>query len=241
MKKKIISLCMVLCLGATAVIGGTLAYFSDTDEQKNTFTVGNVDIEIDEVFDQDAELMPGEWNKNNVQKEVYIKNTGDNAAYMWAEILIPAELDTPGKASENDLHFNYFDTYLDAGGSPVVCKAKVAEENGWGNPYYVINEVNMGTVEIDNVTYNRYLHYTADDTAKVSGEKTAALLAQVYMDRDVEQCTTEGDADGCLVLKDGTHYTGSWELIVNGFGIQAQGFDTIKDAINAYYEKDVIE
>lgn len=46
-KKKIISLCLVVCLLATA-IGGTLAYFTDTDSEKNTFTVGNVDIEVSE-------------------------------------------------------------------------------------------------------------------------------------------------------------------------------------------------
>ena len=47
-KKKIISLCLVVCLLATA-IGGTLAYFTDTDNQvKNTFTVGNVSIDLTE-------------------------------------------------------------------------------------------------------------------------------------------------------------------------------------------------
>ena len=46
-KKKIISLCLVVCLLATA-IGGTLAYFTDTDSEKNTFTVGKVDIEVSE-------------------------------------------------------------------------------------------------------------------------------------------------------------------------------------------------
>ena len=32
MKKKIIALCLVVCLLAIAVIGGTLAYFTDTTE-----------------------------------------------------------------------------------------------------------------------------------------------------------------------------------------------------------------
>lgn len=43
-KKKIISLCLVICLLATA-IGGTLAYFTDTDVATNTMTLGNVAIE----------------------------------------------------------------------------------------------------------------------------------------------------------------------------------------------------
>ncbi len=48
MKKKLLSLCLVLALALTA-IGGTLAYFTDTTEAvKNEFTVGNVNIELEE-------------------------------------------------------------------------------------------------------------------------------------------------------------------------------------------------
>jgi len=46
MKKKIMSLCLIVCLLAVAVIGGTLAYFTDTDDATNEFTVGNVNIEL---------------------------------------------------------------------------------------------------------------------------------------------------------------------------------------------------
>ncbi|MBQ7048461.1 MAG: hypothetical protein IJO64_06790 [Clostridia bacterium] len=45
MKKKIIALCLILALAAIAVIGGTMAYFQDSDEDVNVFTYGNVDIE----------------------------------------------------------------------------------------------------------------------------------------------------------------------------------------------------
>ena len=49
MKKKILSLTLVVCLLAIAVVGGTLAYFTDTEnEVTNTFTVGNVQIKLDE-------------------------------------------------------------------------------------------------------------------------------------------------------------------------------------------------
>lgn len=48
MKKKIISLCLVLALALTAIGGATLAYFTDTDEAKNTFTLGSVEIELHE-------------------------------------------------------------------------------------------------------------------------------------------------------------------------------------------------
>lgn len=48
MKKKILAACLVVCLLATAVIGGTLAYFTDTKTVTNTFTTGNVTITLDE-------------------------------------------------------------------------------------------------------------------------------------------------------------------------------------------------
>ena len=61
MKKKIIALCLIVALAATAVIGGTLAYFTDTTEAKvNEFTVGNVKIDLTEpAWKGDATLMPG--------------------------------------------------------------------------------------------------------------------------------------------------------------------------------------
>lgn len=46
MKKKIVSLCLVVALAATAVIGGTLAYFTDTQEATNTITTGDVSIAL---------------------------------------------------------------------------------------------------------------------------------------------------------------------------------------------------
>ena len=42
MKKKFLSLAVAIGLLATAAIGGTLAYFTDTDTETNVITVGNV-------------------------------------------------------------------------------------------------------------------------------------------------------------------------------------------------------
>ena len=48
MKKKLVTLCAALALCATAIIGGTLAYFTDIKTAENTFVVGNVSITLDE-------------------------------------------------------------------------------------------------------------------------------------------------------------------------------------------------
>ena len=46
MKKKVAALCLCVALLAVAVVGASLAYFTDTKTATNTFTVGNVKIDL---------------------------------------------------------------------------------------------------------------------------------------------------------------------------------------------------
>lgn len=48
MKKKIFAVALCIALVTILVVGGTLAYYTDTAEQTNTFTTGKVDIKLDE-------------------------------------------------------------------------------------------------------------------------------------------------------------------------------------------------
>lgn len=227
MKKKIVALCLVLALALTAIGGATLAYFTDFETKTNTFTVGDVDIQLNEEFNQGAVLVPGAKDKNNVPKVVTVKNIGESDAYMWIEVWVPASLDdgdgnspqAPGLG--NSLHFNY------------------------GKDVTETKATFLGYKDIDNARYNGYVHYVKNDTKKATGESTIALLDQVYMDKDCSQCTfvpaegAEGHADNCMVLLDGeTHYTGKWDLVINAVGFQADGFN-IESAISEYYGKDV--
>ena len=60
MKKKITAIALVVCLVAVAIVGGSLAYFTDTDEETNTFPAGNVDITLreDKWVEEKAVLVP---------------------------------------------------------------------------------------------------------------------------------------------------------------------------------------
>lgn len=85
MKKKIIALCLIVALAATAVIGGTLAYFTDTtDAVTNAFTVGNVDISLAEPnWNGKANLMPG----TVIAKDPTIKvEAGSQDAYVFLKL-----------------------------------------------------------------------------------------------------------------------------------------------------------
>lgn len=217
-KKKVLSMALIGGLALTAV-GGTLAYFTDTDTETNVFTVGNVDIELQEDFVQKSQLMPGTKTQNNVKKAVTVKNTGSNAAYTWIEVWVPSALDdgddnspaAPGLG--NSLHFNY------------------------GKNVTETKSTFLGSKDINGVVYNGYVHFVEGSAPTAAGATSAQLLDQVYMDKDVTQ-----NEKGEYVLADGkTVYDGTWNMVVNAVGFQSEGFDTIESAISEYYGKPVAD
>ena len=56
MKKKILALSLCVVMLAIAIVGGTLAYFTDTKSATNTFAVGNVKIELLESTSPDGSI-----------------------------------------------------------------------------------------------------------------------------------------------------------------------------------------
>ena len=88
MKKKIAALCLCAALLAVAVIGGTLAFFTDTDDKDNVFTVGGIDIVLEEPkWDEEGsvdakEAYPGEA----LNKDPQIKNVGANPCFVRLQI-----------------------------------------------------------------------------------------------------------------------------------------------------------
>lgn len=88
MKRKLLAMCLVAALAATAVIGGTLAYFTDSDAAENTFTVGNVDIALTEPNWEakgkaEAETVyPGE----PLAKDPTVENIGANPCFVRVSV-----------------------------------------------------------------------------------------------------------------------------------------------------------
>lgn len=127
MKKKILSICLVVALLAIAIVGGTLAYFTETEQQTNEFTIGNIDIDLwedakhtnglDDVIGEASNLglnvddNPGfEYNDimpgDTMEKIVTVDNNGDYDAYIALVI-----------KQENYLNFNQnIDDYYEAQG-----------------------------------------------------------------------------------------------------------------------------
>ena len=53
MKKKIFAIAMIVVMLAVAVIGGTIAFFTDEDEAHNTMTIGDVDLTLTETSEEE--------------------------------------------------------------------------------------------------------------------------------------------------------------------------------------------
>lgn len=91
-KKTILVAAIAVMLVAALVVGGTLAYFTDTKTADNTFTMGNVAIKLDETDVNNPEVRTTKGNTYNVYpgqtvtKDPIVHNTGKNAAYIRATV-----------------------------------------------------------------------------------------------------------------------------------------------------------
>ena len=107
MKKKIVAIALVACLLLAVAAGATLAYFTDEDQQTNTFVAGKVGINLDEckvaADERDNLVSTGERTEANqsydlhpgivVDKDPTITVDGDSLdAYVAAVITIKGDL-----------------------------------------------------------------------------------------------------------------------------------------------------
>ena len=91
-KKTILVAAIAVMLVAALVVGGTLAYFTDTKTADNTFTMGNVAITLDEknanpnAPENTYNVYPGLI----VDKDPTVTNVGLNDAWIRAKIVVKA-------------------------------------------------------------------------------------------------------------------------------------------------------
>ena len=80
MKKKLIAICLCVALAAVAVVGASLAYFTDTKSATNTFTVGNVKIDlIESKYHREGN---GNSNDTTIPKASHVVTAEDNMQYV---------------------------------------------------------------------------------------------------------------------------------------------------------------
>lgn len=84
--KKVKTGIVVSALAGCLAVGGVSAFFTDTDRETNTFTVGKIAIDL---------LEPG-WTpvvnmtpEEEMKKDPQVKNIGINDAYVFVEVKVP--------------------------------------------------------------------------------------------------------------------------------------------------------
>lgn len=256
-KRKILALASAVCMVAILAIGGTLAYFTDTENATNTFTTGGVKIDLIEQqvnedgteledFEQNQVLMPivgsaqGDKDSfgqpvaaNYIDKIVTIKNEGTSAAWVRAYFAIPSALDDGFEesfnASMNILHFNFGNV----GGRSTYNvewlwgSEAKPEHSGWNYFETEIDDVNY------NVYYADYKEPLAPDATTVQFVSGVYLDANVDMNKDGEYTITR---KGETTVIEG--FTGSAKCPVFAVAVQADGFDNAADAITAAFGAD---
>ncbi len=90
MKKKTLALVLALTLLVAGVVGGTLAWLTDqTDEVKNTFTVGDINIGLAETT-TDYKMVPG----NTIAKDPTVTvKANSEACWLFVQVTESANLD----------------------------------------------------------------------------------------------------------------------------------------------------
>lgn len=247
MKKKITALCLCVALLAVAVVGASLAYFTDNDQADNTFTAGSVKIKlIEEQSNEDhTDFVPYEGNKvlmpivgsaqgekypngqpmakNYIDKVVTIKNNGNSAAWIRAYYAVPSALDDGFGETFNAgmyiLHGNFGNV-----------DGRTTYENEWkwkNNGKWQYFETVM-----DGVSYNVYF---ADYYQPLeAGKTTEQFICGVYLDKNVDmkdgKYIDPRHPDADLSILEGTvHYP------VFAVAVQADGFDNAAAAMDAAF------
>ena len=255
MKKKVVTLCLVLALAAIAIAGGTIAYFNDTDNATNVFTAGGVKVQLNEqqrdgnggleAFEKNQVLMPivgsaqGEKDdfgqpvaENYIDKMVTVTNTGASDAWVRAYFAIPSALDDGFEesfnASMNILHFNFGNKDGVSTYNNQWLWGSVAKPNHGGWNYF--------ETTIDSVSYNVYF---ADYYQKLAaGATTEQFVSGLYLDKSFNQDDQgkyyafgkEVDLNGLLVEGELTV-----KCPVYVVAVQAAGFDSVDAAVTGAF------
>ncbi len=238
MKKKVFAVALAVALVAM-VVGGSLAWFTDSDEATNTFTIGSIEIEQHEKehdnqgnlvdFTQNKVLMPivkmdnPASDPNYEEKIVTVENVGKNPAYVRTSIAIPQTLN------------GYLNLDVDT-------------TNGWAHDFSTTN-VNVGGM--DYVVYTYY--YTAPLNA---GDTSTELLKGVYLyaEVDVQKNETTGDMEFCkwndttktfdfsgFVVQDAEGTTYPVNVLVATQAVQSEGFADAQSALDSAFGENLPE
>ena len=249
MKKKVLVIsAIVICIALVA--GTSLAFFRDSDEKVNVFTLGTVDIEqhekdrtgadfVDEglllpVIDttlgtanesatsRDADGMPTDENFRD--KIVTVENVGTEKAYVRTYIGVPKALDDAGILKQ-DIKTGTKWTAVSADPVAVVTRDNI-EYNVYA--YYYDEELDAAATT-DALLNGIYLDYQTD-------VKTDATGALTHLTHPTATGTAEVAVADCIIVDDtATPVKYKINVLVGTEGVQSRGFADAASATNSAF------
>ena len=244
MKKKILAFAMVFALAAVAVVGGSLAYFTDEDETENTFAVGNVNISMIEQQrnEQNPDMLSPYVDGSTLipvvetKKESPVITNGDEDETN--DVALPKEanyanyidkivrVSNTGKSQAYVRAFIAIPSSIDAFTLDGGLHLSLGESKSWEDL------IPAGTATINSIKYNVYSRINSEVVE--SWTTTAPAYSGIYLDKDVD-----ADENGNLIINGNTvgrsTYTVEGKVVIPVFAqaIQVAGFDTADEAFAA--------
>lgn len=214
-KKKIVSLCLAAVLVVMAIAGATVAYFTDTKTADNTFTMGNVQIKLDETNVNDPEGDRVTSNEYNVYpgavvtKDPIVHNTGKNGAYIRATVNVSNWMNLVGA-----YYPDFKETFPNDGYKAALNLLVGTLGEGWS-----VVGVEAGDVfTIGQFDAKFILKY---DGVLAAGADTTAMFQTVTIPAGIDNANADSFDEVKVVAQ----------------AIQADGFDTWEAAFAAYDAK----
>lgn len=215
-KKRFVAILLCVTLVALAAIGATFAYLTDSKTVKNTFTVGDVKIKLDETNVNAPEGDRVTSNTYNVYpglvvtKDPTVHNTGKNGAYVRAVVTIENGMNWLGLYNEN------------VWTAPGEAAFNAMINNTLGEGWELVDiSYDMSGPNHPTSDFVATLKYTKVLNAK---EDTTAMFSQIAFPTKL----TGNDVTSRI------DQNGEFGINVVAQAIQADGFDTWEKAFEAY-------
>lgn len=197
MKKKVTAIALAVCILAVAVIGATMAYFTDTDSKTNTFTFGKVDIDLTEKSIEDKE------------KGVKAGTVGTDGGITYPGVL-------PGLVYSKVPTVTVKRESLDAW---VIITATVPTVYNWDG---LFND------SIDTANFTKDKKIVGENTVYyfyANAAVTAGSSVTPFTEVKINPALTQNDVKNLP----------TFNVVVNAYGIQKDGFDDAKAAFAAAF------
>ena len=252
-KKRFVAILLCVTLVALAAIGATFAYLTSTDSVTNTFTVGNVKIDLIEssLHRENAGVANGATSDSELWSNVNKEGTGNTSKYKAGDTFYTdAQIEAnaaeykcenvkllPGESYHKMPYVKNIGTedayirirvMIPADLDTAILNSSMYTSTAMNNKEFTMAYDNSGAVEREGVKYNVYTFTRIDPLA--AGEMTYwNVWGTIHMDSD-----TTGEELAEFFGEGKAYANGVFPVLVEADGIQADGFADAAAAWKAF-------